>query len=115
MKKLHIKAINSYSKRNKILNGLGYSSYQQYLQSPHWKRVRGRMYQSKCVYKCYCCSKLNMLQLHHKSYKSLGKENLNHLIWLCEKCHKRTHALTNYKGLGLWKAAKCLKKSHRLS
>lgn len=93
---------------------LGYSSYPKYLQSTHWKNVKYRMLKSKLVKRdsrgipcCFFCERNDLpLHLHHKSYKSLGKEKLMHLELLCELCHSFVHALCNDYNLDLWKGTK---------
>lgn len=83
--------------------------YANYLRTKHWKNTKTRMYNSKYKYECYCCGFKHGLQLHHKSYKTVGNENLNHLIWLCGSCHKKTHDLVN-KNNNLWSAARKIRK-----
>jgi len=82
--------------------------YQNYLKTKHWALTKNRMYKSKYKYKCYCCGCRSKLQLHHKSYTTVGNENLNHLIWLCGKCHKKTHEISETSKL--WKSARILRK-----
>lgn len=33
------------------------------------------------------------MDLHHKTYKTLGRENLNHLVALCRRCHELVHKI----------------------
>ena len=65
--------------------------YKNYLKSNHWKEVKRRFYNSKLPKKCYVCRSRNNLNLHHKTYKSIGEENLNHLLVLCQKHHYLAH------------------------
>jgi len=86
-------------------------TYYEYLKTEHWKKVRERKFNSKSKYVCECCSVSKGLQLHHKSYKRVGCERLNDLVWLCEKCHSELHK-TKPKGSKLWSASRKLRKSN---
>ena len=95
-----------------------YNSYQVYLQSDHWKDIKKRFYKSKLnKKKCYVCEKRFGLQLHHRTYKRLGKEYLHDLIQLCGVCHLKAHKLleaARMRGntrINLWTAARKLKKT----
>ena len=81
------------------LSSLGYSSYNEYLRSDHWKDVKRRYFSSKIVPKdengrfcCFACQRSDtLLNVHHKTYKRLGKERLHDLVLLCEECHVKAH------------------------
>ena len=92
-------------------------SYQDYLLSDHWKDVRRRFWASKLHNgSCFVCSSKDKLQVHHKSYKRIGKEKMGDLILLCGKCHKETHDFDRGRTEGiLWGSAKRLKKNKLLS
>ena len=103
----------SIKKFKKELANLGFQSYQDYLRSEHWQNVKRRYWRSKFKKCCYVCGKKGFLQLHHKTYKRIGKENLWDLILLCSNCHKELHEWykkPKNKKLGLWKLAKIFKK-----
>lgn len=100
------KYLRDYLSKNKI-------SYQEYLLSDHWKDVRSRFWKSK-LHKgcCYACRSKEDLQVHHKSYKRIGKEKLHDLCLLCDRCHKLTHIIDNTRKNGcLWGAPKRLRKN----
>lgn len=75
--------------------------YQNYITSSEWKQ--------KCEqrlkiagYKCEMCGRLEQnskgLQIHHISYRNLGKEDVaNDLICLCGRCHILIHKYYNRK------------------
>jgi hypothetical protein len=91
-------------------------AYDSYLKSDHWKDTRARFYSSG-LYKgrCECCWKRNKpLDIHHKSYRRIGKEKLNDLIALCRDCHFRLHDLVGTLHHGrpvrLWTAVKILRR-----
>ncbi len=87
------------------LSKLGYASYKEYLNSQHWYRIKDKFYGSDRVTRdskgnvlCSSCNKAKPTEVHHLTYKSLGKEELIHLIALCRDCHQAQHKHRNYKG-----------------
>jgi len=64
----------------------GYSSYQEYLQSPHWQETRKRALE-RAGNHCSVCRNTQNLNVHHNNYDRIGKELDTDLIVLCEKCH----------------------------
>lgn len=81
------------------------SWYTEYLKSEHWQDVRRRFYQSKLYWGgCHCCGNRNVpLSIHHKSYNRIGREKLNDLIAVCDRCHKEIHGmLKSNPKLKLW-------------
>lgn len=68
---------------------VGYKSYNIYLQSEHWKSFC----KSVICKSCYCCGKSADLQVHHKTYKNLGKEIPDDVVTVCDKCHVDIHEL----------------------
>jgi hypothetical protein len=73
------------------LKRLGYASYADYLKSEHWRAIKTRWLQSKRVKSCSRCGN-PYFELHHKTYKRLGLEQLSDLIALCRECHESEHA-----------------------
>lgn len=67
------------------------SNYHDYLLSVHWQGVKTRFAASKFPKHCHICRNEQNLVLHHKSYKLLGREILNHLVYLCRECHEIVH------------------------
>lgn len=77
-------------------------NYQEYLNSEHWRLLRDRFFKSKYFRskticggiegKCICCKVPGKsLELHHLTYRRLGRERIWDLIPLCRDCHQRTH------------------------
>ena len=93
----------------KRLEELGYETYQDYLNSDHWKSFRGKM-EKKLKYKCLCGQK-DGLCLHHKTYKRLGSEHKCNVVWLCRDCHEETHVLVKSGESTLWKGTNALQKT----
>lgn len=64
--------------------------YSQYLQTKHWKGLRGFMLRRFKT--CQNCGRDYGLQVHHKTYKRLGREDaLADLVVLCAPCHHSFH------------------------
>ena len=70
---------------------LGFASYREYLASPHWAEVKLR-FGEHSPRQCAACHKPNIrLALHHKTYKRLGREKMDDLVYLCDGCHQEVH------------------------
>jgi len=84
-------------------------AYKEYIQSDKWQETRKRFFRSKLWKRqgktCYCCENERKVDIHHKTYKTFGNENLNHLVAICRSCHNDVHDLVKL-GAGLWKSAK---------
>lgn len=64
--------------------------YYKYIQSPEWRLKRAAAlyhYGEKC---CSCGVKRD-LQVHHKHYRTLGREAMRDLEVLCRNCHSAVH------------------------
>jgi len=66
-------------------------SYQQYLESDHWKQVRAQTLK-RAWYKCQICNSKDDLQVHHNNYDCLGDEKPSDLIVVCGQCHNEIYA-----------------------
>jgi len=67
--------------------------YQIYLLSEHWKKTRMKRMKIDHFH-CIICKKKRHLNVHHLSYKNIGKESvLNDLITICQDCHSKEHQL----------------------
>lgn len=72
--------------------------YDQYLQSPHWIRMRDRKLEA-AGYQCEQCGQFAKrrgehfvgLHVHHKTYARVNREELDDLIVLCVHCHEVQH------------------------
>lgn len=66
--------------------------YDAYLASPGWQKRRRRVLR-RDGHRCRDCqaTPLGGLHVHHLSYRRLGREPLDHLITLCDACHKKRH------------------------
>lgn len=78
------------SKFSEKLNELGFGSYADYLDSPHWLGFRERYRSSGLPMRCKVCG-LNRIQLHHHTYERLGREELADVTPLCRDHHESVH------------------------
>jgi hypothetical protein len=94
------------------LRELGFSSYQDYLRSDHWRELRVRYFRSKLPKRneeglalCQFCDQTSGLNLHHKTYGRLGNERLMDVMLVCRDHHGVIHQLERH-GFQLWRASK---------
>lgn len=69
-------------------------NYTQYSRSNHWKRIKV-LFKHSPFHKgrCYVCGSLKKLELHHKTYERIGREELADFQELCDLCHSLVHNL----------------------
>lgn len=65
-------------------------AYEQYRQSPEWKRKR-QLVMLRAQGICEGCREVEAIDVHHFSYDDVGQEFLFQLVALCRKCHDRLH------------------------
>ena len=67
-------------------------SYSDYLKSDHWRLLKARYWKSKMPKVCgRCGSRAGPYDMHHKTYKRMGREHLKDITPLCRGCHQATH------------------------
>lgn len=66
-------------------------SYEDYLATEHWKKVREYAIRASGG-RCSLCNAPSRLQAHHRTYENLGEERPRDVITLCESCHETFHA-----------------------
>ena len=103
---------------------LSKSDYYDYIRSPMWIEKKKQYYSSK-MYKtlrrgnktwcCYCCLTTDKrLDLHHRTYKRLGEENIAvDLVPVCRECHDKIHDYFKNNPVSLWTATKKFKKKKK--
>jgi hypothetical protein len=64
--------------------------YKEYLQTDEWKKRREK-HLKVANYKCQLCNSGGNLNVHHRTYERVGREDFMDLIVLCEKCHSLFH------------------------
>jgi len=70
-----------------ILFKRGCMTYLEYIQSDDF-RFKGDLVKAFYGWRCAICNQKKPLQAHHRTYESLGRENLTDLIPLCDDCHE---------------------------
>lgn len=86
--------------REARLNTLGYRSYDAYLKSADWAKVKAN-FRKLVIEECGLCGSEEGLDLHHMTYERVGEESPFDLTWLCRKCHSMVHALEMRGEMGL--------------
>lgn len=73
-----------------LIDKKAYNKYKRYIKSKWWnlKREQALEYYQ---YRCGNCGSRYFLQVHHKHYKTLYKEQMCDLMILCKTCHKEHH------------------------
>ena len=68
-------------------------TYQDYLQTRHWKELRIKVAEEK-EHRCERCfgTFLYIFHVHHNNYKHLGNERMKDLAFYCDKCHASIHS-----------------------
>src|SRR3990167_300812 len=76
----------AYGYRNRILRSMGFNSYDAYLKSFLWQRIRSEQLQLKPF--CWACGGI-ATQIHHKKYfrRDLDGTRRRNLLSLCGNCH----------------------------
>lgn len=78
------------------INGIDYN---EYIHSDEWKKKRVEVAKRE-HHICQMCGKtvVKSYQIHHKTYKRFGNEDLDDLMFLCEDCHAKIHRLKDNNG-----------------
>jgi 5-methylcytosine-specific restriction endonuclease McrA len=64
--------------------------YEAYLRSPEW-RARARQALCRAGYRCQVCGNRGPLDVHHRTYRRVGREWPEDLTVLCHRCHELFH------------------------
>ncbi len=67
----------------------GFVPYADYMQSECWTD-KSRAYRAM-VGRCENCGATSGLSVHHRHYRTLGRERPEDLIVLCSDCHQARH------------------------
>lgn len=65
--------------------------YKFYLTTPHWQKVRARALKHAKNTCQKCGKKGGVLDVHHLTYGTLGRERIRDTEVLCRPCHKSLH------------------------
>lgn len=64
--------------------------YADYLRTWHWYEIREKALE-RAGERCELCNSTTRLQVHHKSYENIWREELEDVIVLCRRCHAKFH------------------------
>jgi len=64
--------------------------YNEYLKSPVWQAKRAKVF-ARAHNVCEACGDAPAYQVHHLTYKNVGKEPLFDLVAVCAECHRALH------------------------
>ena len=70
-------------------------TYEEYLQSWDWVRLRNREF-ARTDYRCEGCGfhgTDKQLEVHHLHYETLGREQVGDVQVLCKRCHRHAHGI----------------------
>jgi hypothetical protein len=80
------------------LKALEHLSYDEYLKTPHWERIREAMLWL-ADYRCQVCKSPEGVEVHHASgYGCLGAERPEDLVVLCSYHHRLFHGAEEAPG-----------------
>jgi 5-methylcytosine-specific restriction endonuclease McrA len=66
------------------------AEYEAVLSSPGWRRLRRRAIR-RAGRRCQRCGARGPLDVHHLTYRRLGRERPGDLLAVCERCHGVLH------------------------
>jgi len=82
---------NSYQTFHELLRLNGFTSYEDYIHSEHWKAFNQWYRQCKfLIQRCIACES-RTFELHHWTYVRVTQENLQDVIPLCRQHHQELH------------------------
>jgi 5-methylcytosine-specific restriction endonuclease McrA len=64
--------------------------YEEYLLSDQW-REKAQAAKQRERWECTLCRSTRSLEVHHRTYDRLGHENIEDLVVLCWRCHRKHH------------------------
>lgn len=82
-------ALRAYGARRRVLMALGFDSYDAYLASDLWRRIRTRKLEDEGRI-CYGCGAPDCVQVHHGDYERPTLEGTapHRLVVVCDSCHE---------------------------
>jgi len=70
---------------------IGNLPYDEYLKTEHWQHFRKQALKDS-HYSCRLCDTKDVeLNVHHKTYRNLGRETFLDIVVLCVDCHSKFH------------------------
>lgn len=77
-------------------------NYRTYIRSQKWRET-ARAARERAGHKCQLCGRTDeRLEVHHNSYKRLGREKPDDLVCLCATCHRLHHVHQRHPFVFRW-------------
>ena len=101
---------DTWNRRIASLDGM---TYEDYLKSDHWKRVKYKASKRPNYQMCEFCDSTKV-ELHHKTYKWINtKFELSAIIAVCREHHQEIHYLAKENKISVRKATIEIKQKYR--
>jgi hypothetical protein len=81
------------------------NKYKEYLRSQHWSERRLDFLRF-WGYRCCLCNSRRDVEVHHRTYERIGREELTDCVVLCERCHELHTNFTGHFLTGVLKAVR---------
>lgn len=65
--------------------------YKEFLKTTYWKELRKIVFKLIGSKECEVCGGIDRINVHHLHYETRGRETLDDLVCLCERCHAAIH------------------------
>ena len=91
-------ALRAYGARRRVLMALGFDSYDSYLASDLWRRIRNAKLEAEGRI-CYGCGAPDCRQVHHGDYERATLEGKapHRLMVVCDSCHEASEFIGKMK------------------
>jgi len=114
LNKIESNQYETWNIRSVVLKEIGLT-YQEYLSSEHWKKLKQKTLRRKRFKKCQKCDSDQNIQLHHKHYRFLMHiHELHSIVPLCKNCHNELHDYTKQNKLSVREATNIFLKQTKL-
>ena len=84
----------------RALEGTGCSSYAEYLKSDHWAEFKAFFLSRKEHQQCAVCD-ATPVDVHHRTYRHLGREVFGDVVSLCREHHTKLHERFKHSRFGM--------------
>ncbi len=105
---------DTWNRRNSNIGSRGGSmTYEQYLASEHWKKIKAKARKRPNYQKCEFCNNTKV-ELHHTNYKwILTNDELRAIISLCRFHHQEVHNFAKSKQVSVRIATNTLRNQYK--
>jgi hypothetical protein len=76
-------------------------AYFAYLHSPWWRARKAAVLVHRGA-RCERCASTSRLELHHRTYERLFREQPEDVVLLCRVCHQREHGIDPKSDVEPW-------------